>query len=196
MPHPFLDRPGWIFDMDGTLTVPVHDFAALRAQLGVPGQADILGWVSGRPAAERARLLAEIDVWEAALADRSVAQADAVALVDALRRRGARLGVLTRNTRATALRTLQAAGWLDAFAPEDVIGRDEAAAKPAPDGLHHLGARWGLDPSSLVMVGDYVYDARAGRAAGAATVLVLRADDRGWEGEADVLLRDLSELVR
>lgn len=195
MAHPFLDRPGWIFDMDGTLTVPVHDFGSLRARLGVPQGDDILGWVSSRPLAERAALLAEIDVWEAALADGAQPQPDAVALLRALQARGARLGVLTRNTRPTALRTLRAAGLLDAFAPEDVLGRDEAAAKPDPAGLLLLAGRWGLPAEALVMVGDYIYDARAGRAAGAGTVLVLRADDRGWEAEADVLLHDLRALL-
>ena len=28
----------WVFDMDGTLTVAVHDFAAIRVALGDPGR--------------------------------------------------------------------------------------------------------------------------------------------------------------
>jgi phosphoglycolate phosphatase-like HAD superfamily hydrolase len=103
--------------------------------------------------------------------------------------------VLTRNTRSTALRTLRAAGLGDRFADADVLGRDEAPAKPAPGGVRALLAAWGLRPDQGVMVGDYLFDARAGRAAGAATVLVLRADDRGWEDEADLVLGDLRALL-
>ena len=33
--RPYLDRPYWIFGLDGTLTVPVHDFAELRSRLGI-----------------------------------------------------------------------------------------------------------------------------------------------------------------
>ena len=195
MAHPLLSRAGWIFDMDGTLTVPVHDYAALRRRLGAPEGGDILGWVAQQGADARAQLLAEIDAWEGESADQAEPQPDALALIQALQRQGARLGVLTRNTRPTAFRTLQAAGLHACFAPEDVLGRDEAAAKPSPDGLRALAGRWGLGPDQLVMVGDYLYDARAGRAAGAATVLVLRADDTGWEDEADVLLTDLRALL-
>ena len=32
----------WVFDLDGTLTLAVHDFAAIRRHLGIPAQADIL----------------------------------------------------------------------------------------------------------------------------------------------------------
>jgi HAD superfamily hydrolase (TIGR01509 family) len=193
--HPLLDRPAWIFDMDGTLTVPVHDFAALRAQLGIPATDDILGHIDAAGPDRQRALRAAVHAWEEGLADAAVAQADAVALLDALAARGARLGVLTRNTRSTALRTLRAAGLGDRFADADVLGRDEAPAKPAPGGVLALLAAWGLRPDQGVMVGDYLFDARAGRAAGAATVLVLRADDRGWEDEADLVLGDLRALL-
>lgn len=195
MAHPLLDRPGWIFDLDGTLTVPVHDFAALRTRLQIPPQDDILDHIAAADPARQAALRAAVHAWEAELAGAAVAQGDAVALLAALTARGARRGVLTRNTRETALRSLEAAGLGAHFDALDVIGREEAAAKPAPDGLLLLLARWGLRPEDSVMVGDYVFDARAGRAAGAATVLVLRADDRGWEGEADLLLTDLRALL-
>ena len=32
----------WVFDMDGTLTVAVHDFAAIREALKIPAEHDIL----------------------------------------------------------------------------------------------------------------------------------------------------------
>lgn len=34
-------RRHWVFDMDGTLTVAVHDFAAIRRALEIPAEADI-----------------------------------------------------------------------------------------------------------------------------------------------------------
>jgi phosphoglycolate phosphatase-like HAD superfamily hydrolase len=44
------------------------------------------------------------------------------------------------------------------------------------------------------MVGDYLHDVRAGRAAGTATVLVRRKQESGWEGEADLLVDALWPL--
>jgi len=32
----------WVFDMDGTLTIAVHDFAAIRRALEIPEEDDIL----------------------------------------------------------------------------------------------------------------------------------------------------------
>ncbi|HIN00314.1 MAG TPA: HAD family hydrolase, partial [Deltaproteobacteria bacterium] len=34
--YTLLQRKYWIFDLDGTLTVAVHDFNAIRNELGIP----------------------------------------------------------------------------------------------------------------------------------------------------------------
>jgi hypothetical protein len=39
---------GIVFDMDGTVTVPVINFKEMRARVGVPPGHDILDWVSLR----------------------------------------------------------------------------------------------------------------------------------------------------
>ena len=43
-----------IFDMDGTLTEPILDFDAMRAEIGLPDGVPILGHLDGLTAAERA----------------------------------------------------------------------------------------------------------------------------------------------
>ena len=47
-----LARKHWVFDLDGTLTLPVHDFAVIRQALGVPQGIDILGYLASLPDAE------------------------------------------------------------------------------------------------------------------------------------------------
>ncbi|MBP42781.1 MAG: HAD family hydrolase, partial [Deltaproteobacteria bacterium] len=37
-----LKRKHWIFDLDGTLTVAVHDFDAIRKELGIPAGLPII----------------------------------------------------------------------------------------------------------------------------------------------------------
>ena len=44
------DVKHWVFDMDGTLTVAVHDFALIRRELEIPADADILTHLNGLPA--------------------------------------------------------------------------------------------------------------------------------------------------
>ncbi|HET6334746.1 MAG TPA: HAD family hydrolase [Polyangiales bacterium] len=162
----------WVFDMDGTLTVAVHDFAAIRVALSIPEESDILSHLARLPAAEAATKHAWLLEHERELAHASRASAGAVELVRQLRTRGCRLGILTRNARELALITLEAIGLADAFDPNDILGRDEAPPKPHPGGLQQLAQQWGVASSELVMVGDYLFDLECARAAGARSVLV------------------------
>lgn len=189
-------RTHWIFDMDGTLTVPMHDFAWLHRALDVPDGDDILATIATRPADRAAADRALINEWEEGIARRARAQEDAVALLDTLHRRGSSLGILTRNTLEGARLTLEAAGLARYFAPADIVSRDCAPPKPHPGGAEKLLRRWRASPSAAVLVGDWVYDAQAGRAAGTAAVLVMRHGPMPWEGEADVLVDTLWELTR
>ncbi|EPN6727969.1 HAD family hydrolase [Pseudomonas putida] len=169
----------WVFDMDGTLTVAVHDFAAIRVALDIPAEHDILTHLAALPTAEAAAKHAWLLEHERDLATASTAATGAVELVRELAGRGCRLGILTRNARELAHVTLEAIGLADCFPVEHILGRDEAAPKPSPDGLLKIASAWGVTPSELVMVGDYRFDLDCGRAAGARTVLV-NLPDNPW----------------
>lgn len=192
---PILSRRHWIFDLDGTLTLPVHDFAFIRASLGVPDGSDILGFLESLPVAEAAPLHARLQEIEESLVEKTEAAPGVGELLSRLHAGGARLGVLTRNTRENALRTLSAIGVGRFFREEWIIGRDEAPPKPAPDGIQHLASRWGAEPDDVLMVGDYLYDLETGRAAGVATVHVDPAGLFRWPALADVAVTSLAELV-
>ncbi len=183
----------WVFDMDGTLTVAVHDFALIRRELGIGADEDILHHLAALPAAEAARKRAWLMAHERDLAEGSVAAPGACELVRELHRRGCELAVLTRNDHVLAQLTLEEIGlrpWFDAAA---IVGRDEAPPKPHPGGLLELAARWGVAPGELVMVGDHAYDLQCGRNAGATTVLV--GPQNPWPELADHHARDCRELL-
>ena len=44
-----LKRKYWIFDLDGTLTVAVHDFDAIRKELGIPAGLPIIKTIKSLP---------------------------------------------------------------------------------------------------------------------------------------------------
>ena len=190
-----LSRRHWVFDMDGTLTVAAHDFDAIRAALGLPAGRPILETLSDLPASEAAALHARLEDIEEQIAVRSVAQPSALALLTALRDRGIRLGILTRNKRRLAAISLAAAGLSDFFAPGDVLGRDEADPKPSPAGILALLARWSTTGADAVMVGDYLFDLQAGRAAGTATVLFDVSGAFPWPDHADRCVDRLDALL-
>lgn len=183
----------WVFDMDGTLTVAVHDFAAIRVALGIPPENDILTHLAALPAAEAEAKHAWLLEHERDLAVTSTAATGAVELVRELAGRGCQLAILTRNARELAHVTLEAIGLADCFAKELVLGRDEAAPKPSPDGLLKIAQAWDVDPSELVMVGDYRIDLECGRTAGARTVLV-NLPDNPWPELTDWHAADCRQL--
>jgi HAD superfamily hydrolase (TIGR01509 family) len=162
----------WVFDMDGTLTIAVHDFPAIKRALDIPEDDDILHHLAALPADEAADKRAWLLAHERELAYAATPAVGALALLHELRDRGCRLGVLTRNAHELALVTLQAVGMGDCFASDDILGRDEAPPKPDPGGLLHLADKWGVAPRELVMVGDYRFDLECAKAAGARGVLV------------------------
>jgi len=184
----------WVFDMDGTLTVAMHDFARIKRELAIPAQDDILTHLAALPAAEASAKHAWLLAHERELAAASVPAMGAVALVRALQGAGCRLGILTRNVRSLAQVTLQAIGLGDVFAEEDIIGRDEAEPKPSPDGLQYFLRRWQVDPAQVVMVGDYRFDLECGRAAGTRTLLV-NAPDNPWPDMACWHLADCAAVL-
>jgi HAD superfamily hydrolase (TIGR01509 family) len=189
-----INRRHWVFDLDGTLTVAVHDFAAIRRELNIPDGSDILGHLDSLPENEATPLHLRLQEIEHELAHQTEAATGALLLVKGLHSRGSRLGVLTRNTRENALRTLELIG-LDGYFEEDfILGRDEATPKPDPDGILQLADLWNVNPDEVVMVGDYLYDLQAGRSAGSTTIHIDPAGNFRWPDLADLMIGSLEEL--
>lgn len=183
----------WVFDMDGTLTLAVHDFEAIKRALDIPLEDDILGHLAGLPETVAAAKHAWLLEHERELALAAEPAPGAIELVRELHGRGCQLGILTRNAHELALLTLRAIGLDDCFAVPDVIGRDEAPPKPDPGGLLHFARTWQVAPSELVMVGDYRFDLECARAAGARSVLVNLAENP-WPELADHFAVDCRAL--
>ncbi|WP_421116427.1 HAD family hydrolase [Stenotrophomonas sp. AS1] len=184
----------WVFDMDGTLTIAVHDFQRIKQELAIPPDDDILSHLAALPAEVAAAKHDWLLAHERALAEQAQAAPGAVALVRALHVAGCRLGILTRNARELAQVTLKAIGVGDMFATDDIIGRDEAEPKPSPAGLRGFVARWQVDPAQVVMVGDHRFDLECGRAAGTRTLMV-NTPDNPWPGMACWHLADCGQVL-
>lgn len=156
--------------MDGTLTIPVHDFELIRSHLGIPSGVPILEAINKMPQDEARQTASALHDMEMELALLATPQPDAVMVLDALLEKGKKLAILTRNDEDIGRATLKAAG-LDHYFPDEVIiGRETCAPKPLPDGVNHLLMLWGADRSDTVIVGDYLYDIQAGFEAGIHTV--------------------------
>lgn len=85
---------------------------------------------------------------------------------------------------------LEAAGLLG-FDP--VLTRDDAPPKPDPAGILRACELWQIETHQLLMVGDFVFDLEAGRAAGCRTLLISHGRSLPFADKADAVIRDHSE---
>jgi len=160
----------WIFDMDGTLTLPIHDFEWIRQKLGLSPGTPILEAIEKMPADAAHRATELLHDLEMQLAYKAKPQPDIDSILQTLIDKGKRLGILTRNGKEITHTTLKAAG-LDRFFEWDaIVSRDTCAPKPSPDGVLHLLEVWGAAKEETVIVGDFRYDIEAGYYAGIHTV--------------------------
>ncbi|MCB9932724.1 MAG: HAD family hydrolase [Planctomycetes bacterium] len=179
-----------LFDLDGTLTVPVIDFDSLRNRLGLPHGVSITHALNALPEAERERGFEIVREAELEAARLAKAAHGAVELIHWLHGSGFATGIITRNFRAAVDLTLQALG----LEFDVIITRDCAPPKPAPDALLEALRRLGRGPETTLMVGDFRDDMDAGRAAGTLTCLVTNGEPEP-RFEADLAVPWLEDLL-
>lgn len=194
MNAPLTARHHWIFDMDGTLTVAAHDFAAIKHELGLSPDSPILEQLAALDGGRSAALRRRLDVIEAGIARSARAQEGAADLLATLAGRGDRIGILTRNSHHNALATLSQCGFAGYFEAQDVLGREACDPKPSPRGIQLLMDRWRAAASGTAMVGDYLFDLQAGRGAGVATVYFDPTGVFTHAAHADVCVGRLADL--
>jgi len=191
-----LSRKHWIFDLDGTLTVAVHDFQAIKAALGIPPEADILGYLEALSPKESAPLHKKLDSIERELSAQTTAASGARELLSMLVEDDCVLGVVTRNTHAIARLTLKLTGLAEFFPqPAYILGRYDAPPKPHPAGALQLARLWNAAADDIVFTGDYLYDLLCGKSIGAATIHVDPSGQFRWKEHADLQVTSLLEVV-
>jgi len=178
-----------IFDLDGTLLEPALDFAAVRAEIGLPPGTPIIEGMASLTAARRARASAILDRHEAEAAGRSRLMPGAAELLGWLRGRGVRTAVLTRNSRAS----LERAVARHHLAFDAAVTREDNLPKPSPDGVRCIMEACGVGPDVSIVVGDYRFDIEAGAQAGVRTIALVAAPT-DWSAEATWTAATLEEV--
>jgi HAD superfamily hydrolase (TIGR01549 family) len=186
---------GIVFDMDGTLVDSQLDFDAMRREMELPAAMPILESVTRlpQPHAERCRTILERHEREGV--ERATLLVGVGELLAALRSRGVRLAIATRNSRQITVATQAKLG----IAVDFALTRDDGPVKPDPWPVQQACQRWKLEPAEVVVVGDYRFDVECGRAAGCRTVLLIHPHDPATYAnneQADLLLTSLAEYPR
>ena len=184
-----------IFDLDGTLTEPVLDFDAIRAEIGLPEGVPILEHLDVLDVAGRARAEAVMLRHERAAIAQATLSDGCADLLGHLRDREIPISILTRNVREV----VETFARMFTFEFHAVYTREDGPPKPSPAGALALCRAMGVAPAHTLAVGDYKYDVMAGRDAGCRTVLVNReamAEEELVEwGSPDLVVRSLRELL-
>ncbi len=116
-------------------------------------------------------------------------------LLDTLRLKGKKIGIITRNCKKASLRTLEVSG-LIGYMDVIVTREDVINVKPHPEhvevAINHLGKK----PSETVVVGDHRYDIVSGKRAGCFTIGILSGvSSEELLKEADVVVSSLDEII-
>ena len=181
--------------MDGTLTIGVHDFVMIRQELGLAPDAPILETISAMPTEQSTPLWDKIDALEHHFASLAKPMPGVFELLEHLQNKGAKLGILTRNVMPVALQTLKICNLDGFFEPCDILDRDSCSPKPDPAGINFLLQQWGADAADSVMVGDYLYDVQAGKAANVATIHIDTRGQHPWPAMTDWGISSLQQLM-
>jgi HAD superfamily hydrolase (TIGR01509 family) len=182
---------GVIFDMDGTLTVPILDFNTIREEIGI-AQGPVWEAILAMGAEDRRRAEEILLRHELAAARECELQPGAVELFAELERRGTEVAVLTRNCRAAWETVRQRFG----FPFDRVYAREDGPMKPDPAPVITLAKAMNVPLGKILCVGDYLFDIQAGKAAGTKTALLVNHGKvPEFAGEADYVVHNLLEIL-
>ncbi len=176
-----------VFDLDGTLVASPYDWPAIRRALGVRG-GSLLDELEARDPADRLSGRARLEAFEAEATARAQIITGAREVLEALRRRGLGLALVTNNSEVNT-RTL-----IERFDLrfDVVLTRDSGLWKPSGRSVQEALRRVGCLPEEAMMVGDTRWDLEAARRAGCAVVVLLGAAARDLP--ADLVLEDPEAL--
>ena len=179
-----------LFDMDGTLTVPMLDFPGIKRDMGI-GERPILEALAEMNHEQRKIAEAVLHRHEEHAAANSTLNPGCEDLLAWLALRGIKTALITRNSRASTKTVIER----HALKIDVLITRDDAPHKPDPAPLLLACDRLAVGRADAWMVGDGQYDVEAGIAAGIRTIWISHGRDPDHSAMADVTVPGLCELL-
>lgn len=187
-----------LFDFDGTLTEPGSlDFNVIRNALGCPKGSPVLEFIRGIVSpAERAEAFRILNEFETEAARQSRPNAGAEEVIEFLRTRGLKVGIISRNSLDSIQTALKNFERLQPSHFAVILSRDDPfSPKPSPEGILAAAGTLKVPVAQVLVIGDFVFDVEAGHKAGALTAfLTNRSSSRSCVYPADFILDQLGDL--
>jgi HAD superfamily hydrolase (TIGR01549 family) len=182
-----------IFDFDGTITKPFLDFRKIKADIGFPpDEIYLLEKMLEMPDKERKRAFNILEKYEREAVEKSELNDGAKEILDELKRKNIKTALLTRNTHKSIRDSCQKHG----ICFDVIITREDAGAKPKPDGVILASTKLNIPLSQIMLVGDYQFDIIAGKEAGVKTVLLTNGSIPKWDIKSDYSIERLIDLIQ
>uniref|UniRef100_A0A0C9RIG2 TSA: Wollemia nobilis Ref_Wollemi_Transcript_16544_997 transcribed RNA sequence n=1 Tax=Wollemia nobilis TaxID=56998 RepID=A0A0C9RIG2_9CONI len=186
---------GVVFDMDGTLTVPVLDFALMKRLVlgddhpdiksGNTAGIDILHEIEQMSPDRQLKAYSIITDMERQAHQRLQIMPGAMELCELLDSRQIRRGLITRNIKAS-VDLFHLRFGMKEFSP--ALSREFHPYKPNPAPLLNICTTWAVLPSEVMMVGDSLKDdVVCGKRAGTITCLL---DESGKYSNTDASVNE------
>jgi HAD superfamily hydrolase (TIGR01549 family) len=175
--------------MDGTLTEPMLDFAAIKSEMAI-GDGSILEAMATMDEIRRAECELILDRHEKQAADHSTLNDGCRELFEFLRSHRLPTAVITRNSRTSLTTVMQRHG----LRFDLLLSREDSEPKPSPQALLLSCQRLNVSPADVWMIGDGRYDIEAGNAAGIATIWLSGGRQRHFDAMPTKTISDLHEL--
>ena len=183
---------GLIFDMDGTLTVPLLDFKQIRRELNAPDGEDLAETINSWPEPRRSQAWKVIGKYERYAIKNNCLQTGVKNALKRFAQANIRLAIITRNTSRSTEALL--AKLPVKFNP--VLTREFSHIKPAPEPVLHVLEAWQIEARECMMIGDYIHDIESANSAGAVSCYFKNPNVKHWDEHADFTVKSYQELEK
>jgi HAD superfamily hydrolase (TIGR01509 family) len=186
-----LHRPkALLFDMDGTLTRPMLDFAKIKTEMGI-GSRPILEAIAEMNPSAREGAEAILRRHEDEAARNSELNDGCRELLAWIAAKPIPTALITRNSRRSVEIVLHRHG----LQFDTVISREDGRHKPHPDPLLLACEKFNVAIHDAWMIGDGLYDIEAGVAAGCRTIWLSHGKPKAFEAMPWRTVSGLIELT-
>ena len=183
-----------IFDLDGTITQPYFDFDVIREEMGLDrNSGPVLESMEKMSLEQRKEAEQILHSHEERAVVESSLNPGAQETLDALRKAGISIGILTRNRRYNALAIAEKHN----LKFDAVVGREDGPVKPSAFGVLRICKQFNVEPRETLLVGDYLFDLLCARSAGAVAVLLANSTQAAEFAEhADFCIEEISQILQ
>lgn len=183
------------FDLDGTLVEFNIPFGEIRAVLGIKGGFVLESIMSEKEDVKRMEMLKVLEEYELKSAENAKLAFYAKEILQFLRKRKIIHGIVTRNSR----RSVEIISRKFGLEFDFIVTREDSNPKPSPEPIKMILRKFAIDPSSALVVGDYLFDLLSGKGAGVKTALIVHERNKdmieSFKIHADYIFYSLRELA-